>query len=223
MTGGALLIGLVIIAVAVVTSRPAATGDTSWVTPAVSLSPTVPKDGTTLGSPAAPVTLDVYSDFQCPVCGKFAREYLPQLVRDFVTPGTLRIVDHPVEILGAGTPNESLQAAIGATCAGREGHYWDYHDALMWNQNGENLGAFSQPRLLALASQLGLDRTAFDACFSDPAVTTEVVQATTASGVNQTPTFVIGGQRIVGLISYADLATKIRAGAAQSPAAPSGS
>src|SRR5690348_6585901 len=44
-------------------------------------------DGTTLGRPAAPVTVEVWSDYQCPFCGQFARSYLPRLVDEFVARG----------------------------------------------------------------------------------------------------------------------------------------
>ena len=34
----------------------------------------IPQDGTGLGSEDAPVTIQLYEDFQCPACGQFARE-----------------------------------------------------------------------------------------------------------------------------------------------------
>ncbi len=48
-------------------------------------------DPLALGGPDAPVVLIEYSDFQCPFCGRFARETKPALVRDYVDKGFLRI------------------------------------------------------------------------------------------------------------------------------------
>ncbi len=47
------------------------------------------------------MTLEVWSDFQCPVCGQFATLVEPQLISTYVTPGTLRIVHHDAAFQGA--------------------------------------------------------------------------------------------------------------------------
>jgi protein-disulfide isomerase len=38
----------------------------------------IPQNGTTLGKSSAPVTIYLYEDFQCPVCGQFSRETFPR-------------------------------------------------------------------------------------------------------------------------------------------------
>jgi protein-disulfide isomerase len=190
--------------------------------------------GEELGAGSAPVVLEVYSDYQCPVCGRFARDYLSRLVTDFVQPGTLRIVDRPIAILDPPGGTESLDAAVGAVCAGRQDRYWAYHDYLMANQDGENEGAFRPEVLRSIAEATDLDLEAWQACFEDPAVGRQVrseTAAAAAAGIRSTPTFILNGQPIVGLVAYEDLAGAIRAlasaaspGASPVPsAAPSGS
>ncbi len=171
-------------------------------------------DGQAIGGEGSPVVLEVYGDYQCPVCGRFARDYLPRLVADYVVPGTLRIVDRPIAFLGTGNPDESLDAAVGAVCAGRQDRYWAYHDLLMANQDGENEGAFSRQVLAAMADRSGLDRAAWDDCFADRSVAAQLradTAAAGAAGITSTPTFVLNGQRIVGLVAYEELAGAIDA------------
>jgi protein-disulfide isomerase len=45
-----------------------------------------------IGSPTAPVRIEVYSDFQCPACKGFHEAVLPMLVRDFVAQGKVYVV-----------------------------------------------------------------------------------------------------------------------------------
>lgn len=215
ITGLAIVAGLAVVAFTALSApRTVDPNATGLVEPAF-VPPAALADGEALGSDSAPVVLEVYSDFQCPVCGRFAREYLPSLVRDFVEPGQLRIVDHAIDILGRGDPNESLDAATGAICAGEQDRYWDYHAWLFWNQRGENRGAFARDRLYGIAERIGLDLPAWEACFTGGAAADEVraqTAAAAAAGITSTPTFVIDGEAIVGLPrTYEELAAKIRA------------
>jgi protein-disulfide isomerase len=177
-------------------------------------------DGRSLGRADAPVTLDVWSDFQCPACGQFARTVVPSLVREYVTPGTLRIVYHDAAFQGqrsGGSYDESVEAAAGARCAAAVGGYWPFHDWLFANQSGENEGAFALARLRAIATSAGLDLTAWDACRAtgeqQAAVRSETGQGVTL-GVSATPTMFLNGEAIVGLRSATELGAKIEAAAA---------
>jgi protein-disulfide isomerase len=177
-------------------------------------------NGRSLGRADAPVALEVWSDFQCPVCGQFARTVVPSLVRDYVTPGTLRIVYHDAAFQGeraGGSYDESVEAAAGARCAAASGQYWPLHDWLFANQSGENAGAFAAGRLRAMASSAGIDLTAWDACRAtgeqQAAVRAETRQSVT-QGIAATPTMILNGETIVGLRGAAELGAKIEAAAA---------
>jgi protein-disulfide isomerase len=215
---GAVAVAVVVI-VFLVARPPNPEGDI--LTPANSY-PADLVDGESVGRADAPVVIEVYSDFQCPICGTFAKQYITRLVPDFVVGGKLRLVSKDIAILGATAANESLAAATAARCAGAQGRYWQYHDLLFWNQAGENLGGFRTERLQRMADAAGLDRAAWDTCMADP-TNAQAIQATTAAaagrGINQTPTLSVNGQLVAGLPqSYEALASVVSQLAAISPA-----
>ena len=184
------------------------------------LTPVALADGRAVGKADAPVTLEVWTDFQCPVCGQYAETVEPALMTKYVTPGVLRIVHHDAAFQGAksGPPyDESEEAGAGGHCAADQGRYWPYQDWVFANQTGENQGAFAAPRLKSIATAAGLDMGTWQACIAtgdaQTAVRAETDQAV-AAGVNATPTMSINGQTIVGLRSVAELSSLIDAAAA---------
>jgi protein-disulfide isomerase len=70
--------------------------------------------GVSLGAPTAPVTLVMFTDYECPFCRRFAEETLPELITRFIEPGKLRLVirDLPIRQLH---PN-ALMFASAARC-----------------------------------------------------------------------------------------------------------
>jgi protein-disulfide isomerase len=212
-----LLIGAAFLLQAPATRPVDATGLVAPVAPAAATL----ANGRSLGRPDAAVTLDVWSDFQCPVCRQYAQAVEPALVRDFVANGTLRIVHHDAAFQGqrAGLAyDESVEAGAAARCAAKQDLYWPFHDWLFANQAGENRGAFVDARLRGIATSVGLDVPAWDACRAtgeqQAAVRSETGQAV-ARGIDATPTLFIGGQKIVGLRSPAELGQLIQAAAAK--------
>src|SRR3954452_18402860 len=213
-------IGVVVLgALIVLSGQPRAVDPVGLVTPA-SRTPVSLADGRAIGVADAPVTLEVWTDFQCPVCGQFARTVEPALMTKYVTPGTLRIVHHDAAFQGAKSQSaydESVEAAAGARCAATQASYWPFQDWVFANQNGENEGAFAPARLASVASAAGLDVTAWKACVAtgqeQTAARSETAEAVTA-GVNATPTMRLNGQLMVGLKSVTDLTKLIDAAAA---------
>ncbi|HEY5628832.1 MAG TPA: thioredoxin domain-containing protein [Candidatus Limnocylindrales bacterium] len=228
MTVGGVVLGiLVVVNVAVVQLAPNVTGALS--NPAIAYPAAVLHDDT-LGSEAAPVTLEVYDDFQCPVCAQHSLNVEPSLVSKYVVPGKLRIVHHDIAILG-GKPtepnNESRIAASGAVCAVAQGKYWDYAHWVYGNQTVENGGEFTRDRLASIAKAAGLDPIAFRACLDESGTTSQVDAATQKAigmGINTTPAFYMGGQLVAsGLKSVSELSTLIDAALAKASASPAAS
>jgi protein-disulfide isomerase len=194
--------------------------DVGTLQPPMVQAPAELADGRTLGKADAPVTLEVWSDYQCPACGQFAELVEPALIRDYVTPGTLRIIDHDAAFQGArvgASYDESVEAGAGARCAAEQDLYWPFHDWVFANQVGENQGAYRDERLRAIATAAGLDVVAWDACRAtgeqQAAVRAETQQGVT-QGISATPTMYVNGQVVVGLNSAAELGKMIEAAAA---------
>ena len=183
--------------------------------------------GESVGSAEAPVVLEVYSDFQCPVCARFVRDQFPTLKRQFVDAGVLRIESHDIAILGTGSPDESVELATGARCAAAQNRYWQFHDLVFWNQGGENRGDHDAAYLAAVANRAGVDRGSWDTCMAGDAVRNSVRADTSKAlgvGINATPTVILNGSGPVpGLPDAASLIARIQelaaaAGASGSPA-----
>ena len=153
----------------------------------------IPQNGTTLGETDAPVTVLIYEDFQCPYCGRFSTEVLPQTIRDHVRGGEVRIRSRPMAFLG----EDSLEAASAALAAGEQDRYWQFHALLFENQGAENSGYVTEEFIGVLAGQIpGLDVGRWNEARSGDYPETELqrVQAEArSSGVDSTPTLIARG------------------------------
>jgi len=150
-----------------------------------------------LGRDDAPLTMEMFGDFQCPVCGEFARTSEPTLVSQYVDTGKVKFVWRDFAWIG----DESYLSAQAARCAGQQGHFWAYHDYLFANQHGENLGAFSQQNLVAFAGTLGLDSDSFGKCMNsgvEPTAVQASIRNAVSLGINVTPAFVVNGELHIG-------------------------
>jgi protein-disulfide isomerase len=140
-----------------------------------------------IGRDDAPVTIIEFTDLQCPYCARFARETFPQLKRDYVDTGRVRYTSRDLPL-----PFHSfaLPAAVASRCAGEQGRFWEYREALFESQR--SLGGEPYGRL---AEQLGLDVEQLEACRSDgrqEATLRAELELATRSGIRSTPSFVIG-------------------------------
>jgi protein-disulfide isomerase len=184
-------------------------------------------DGPNIGTPGSPVVMQVYEDYQCPVCARYSLDVEPSLVNKYVTAGQLRIEHNDIAILGSGDANdESMITAKGAYCANEQGMYWPYAHWIYSNQLGENQGDFNTERVTQIAVAAGVEEQAFSSCLASEAALTHVGDTTSKAldlGINSTPTMYIGGQQIVGLKSIAELSSLIDAELAKASGAPAAS
>jgi protein-disulfide isomerase len=211
------LAAVIVVAAGILYPRVSPVGEIAQITPIAR--PQV--DGRQIGDPNAPVLVELFEDFQCPGCREFTASLEPQLIDAYVQSGEARIVFRFYAFIGP----ESVQAANASLCADEQGRFWDYHDMLFANQQGENQGAFTDRRLEAFAEALGLDMPAFRSCFGDSRYEQEIAQDRQAGGdlgVTSTPSIVVAGQLVTsanpGFIpSFQEIAAAIDAALASRP------
>ena len=163
--------------------------------------------GNAAGDPNAPIKMEEFSDFQCPVCERFYSQMERQLVETYVATGKIYLTYRSFgEFIGP----ESKAAAEAAYCAGDQDKFWEMHDIIFANQTGENVGNYSNRRLIAFAEKIGLDMDAFKSCFNGGTNSSRVAQDRVdglATGMQGTPafllTYTVNGQPQTELISGA--------------------
>lgn len=156
-----------------------------------------PTGGSTraVGSPTAPITIELFSDFQCPHCKELHDETLPQLITNYVDTGKVYLVRHYFMLK---FPYSRL-AATYACAAERIGKYNQACDALFQKQQSwAQTGNVDEAVCSALSPA---DAQKVRALVKDPSVTEEI-EKDTALGMSQnvksTPTLIVvhNGKRV---------------------------
>jgi protein-disulfide isomerase len=152
----------------------------------------IPRDGTVLGRPDAPVSLVEFADFQCPFCGVFARDALPEIIRQYVRTGKVRIEYRALAFIGP----DSVEARDFALAAGEQDRLWQVADLLFEHQGAENSGWVNEAQLTAIGRAVpGLDVERALADRSSHAVDEAAADAeaqATRFGITSTPSFLAG-------------------------------
>jgi protein-disulfide isomerase len=154
-------------------------------------------DPAALGEVDAPVVMINYSEYQCPFCGKFARDTKPELVERYVDEGILRIEWRDFPYLGP----ESTTSAKAGYAAGQQGSFWEFHDAMFDDQQPPNSGRLTEDYLAAKAEQIGLDVEQFRADMTSREAAEAVKRDFDEGqqiGVTGTPAFIVNGRPIMG-------------------------
>jgi protein-disulfide isomerase len=159
---------------------------------AVALLDGIPERGPVLGRPGAPVTLVEFADLQCPFCGQWSRSAFPEIVRDYVRPGKVRLVFRGLSFIGP----DSEKALRFAFAAGQQDKLWYVVDLLYADQGQENSGWVTDEFLAGVAAAIpSFDLTQARAVETSQQVDAEIRTANdlaAALGVSETPSFAAG-------------------------------
>jgi protein-disulfide isomerase/uncharacterized membrane protein len=153
------------------------------------------------GSANAAVTVVEFSDFLCPFCAKAAK-YLK--LAESGNHDTARFVfrHYPLDK----SCNRNLRSDVhpgacllaeGSVCADEQNKFWEYHDIAF-----ETKGKISRSVVMDIASNIGLDSSAFKSCLNSGQglrVVSEDINAAAKAGVNSTPTLFVNGRKLRGV------------------------
>ncbi|HVN08520.1 MAG TPA: thioredoxin domain-containing protein [Patescibacteria group bacterium] len=130
-----------IAAVAMVAGTAGATGQQARTRakPAAETEPGPPEK--TLGSPNAPIVMEVFSDYSCPVCRVFYENVVRPMVDDYISTGKVYLIHRDFPLTGVIGHEHSRQAALYETAAARIGRFQEVDAALYarqadWTRNG---------------------------------------------------------------------------------------
>lgn len=162
------------------------------------------------GGANAPITLEEFSDFQCPACGVL-EPGLRKVVSDYGERVRLVFRNYPLPM-----HQYALLAARAAEAAGQQGKFWEMHDALYDKQ--EEWSKAMEPRVQfdSYATRLGLDVQRFKADMERQDLV-ERIKADMLRGnslnVRGTPTVYLNGRELLPgkLVTEADLRREIDA------------
>lgn len=140
------------------------------------------------GNPKAKVAILEFADFQCPACGSFVRDTLPQILTEYVDAGRVALVfnDLPLDRVH----DNAVAAAVAAECANESGHFWPFHDLLFEHQK-----RLDSDSLRGYARAVGVEGTRFQDCIASTearALISRRMESADRLGISGTPTFLFG-------------------------------
>lgn len=169
-----------------------------------------------IGSMDAPVVMASWSDYQCPFCKAAevghpqipTKPAIPQLIKDYVDTGKLRIVFNDYAFLGP----DSLTAALYGRAVWERypGKYYEWRTAMFEAQDEEHGGFGDEASILTLIRGIkGMDADALKALVAEKKdVYTALIEADQAEavkmGISGTPAFVIGKTLIGGAVDVSE-------------------
>lgn len=169
------------------------------------------------GNEAAKVWMVVISDFQCPFCKRWHEQTMPQIMRQYVQTGKLRVAYLNLPI---STHRNAQPAHEAAMCAAEQDAFWPVADALFASQQDWKSKFEVEPYFDSLSTRHVRDAARFRRCMRDGHVRQLIatdVSRITRLGVGSTPTFLIGNQMIVGAQPYEAFARALDAAIAAAP------
>ena len=176
-------------------------GGKSAAVPGVGVEDTTRYDVSEAGNPAigpvdAPVVMIEFGDYECAYCKRWYDAVTTPLMKDYA--GKIRFVyrDLPLSSIHP----DAQSAAEAANCAGEQGAYWKYHDALFGAKYGLGTQAYTQ-----YATDLGLDVSAFNTCVAERRYQSEVDNDASVGmnlGLTGTPSFFVNGLKVIGAQPY---------------------
>ncbi|MDQ4073568.1 MAG: DsbA family protein, partial [Thermoproteota archaeon] len=150
---GALLIGGSITAFSNFGSNNSGSNESERVEQLVSIlsNPSLP-GANALGSNNATITVVEFGDYQCPYCARFNVETKDDLIANYIDTGIVKFVFKDFILNDLPQDKLSTLAAEASYCAAEQNKYWEFHDEVYRNSEGENTGWLSKEALIGFAN-----------------------------------------------------------------------
>lgn len=140
------------------------------------------------GPQDAPVTMVIFSDFQCPYCSRLVST-IDQLHRQFATQVKLVFKQYPLR-----SHKFAEQAARASLAAAEQGQFWPFHDELF-----KNYRTLNDEKIEAIRSDLKLDADRFAKDMASERIKAAVEKDKAdgkAAGVRGTPSLFVNGRQL---------------------------
>jgi len=153
--------------------------------------------GFLVGKATAAVKIDLYEDFQCPVCASFEKAD-GAMLQQYAADGKVRLIYRPVAILDHSSSTDYSTRSLNAMASvinASPASFQAFHTALFDNQPAENTAGLPDATLADLAVKAGAPKAAIQAPITDVKYrgwTLKVTQDFTKTYTG-TPTVLING------------------------------
>ncbi len=141
------------------------------------------------GNANAPVTIVMFTDFQCPACSA-VHPVLQEVLKSYADKIRFIVRDFPLTQIH----KNAFQAALAANAADAQGKFFEYVEILYQNQ-----AKLDDESLIQYASRLGLDLKRFEADLKSKKFAPDVERDLTDGktyGITGTPTIYVNGVKI---------------------------
>jgi protein-disulfide isomerase len=146
-----------------------------------------------IGNPEAKIVIVEFGDFNCPMCLR-AHSEVRKMIANYSDDIQFYWRNFPV------VKESSVDLALGGVCANQQDLFWPYHDVLFANQGTVTIG-----NMLEYAVSVGIDLEQFNKCLEHDLSLAQLRKDYYASGdakVQGTPTFIVNGFKLQGVIPY---------------------
>ncbi len=160
-------------------------------------------DDAVLGDKNAPLTMIEFSDYECPFCKRHFTDVYPQIKKDYIDTGKLKMVFRDFIAVPSHNPLATSEA-MAANCAKEQAGdsaYYKFHDQIFAKTTSNNGLALSE--LPIIAKNIGLNVSQFQQCLDSNKFKAEVEKDQAdgkAIGITGTPSFVVGKSTSSGVI-----------------------
>ena len=186
---------LVLLPALVLTAQAQTGASVKKVSDTKTAAPAVSKEGVASykvsGSASAPMTIELYTDYECPACRNFFLTILPELTKDFVATGKARLIHRDFRI---SSHKYTKIATRYANASGQVGKFDIVTQQLFqtqndWAQNGNVDGVVS--KVLSPAEMEKVRALVKDDSHLDDSVLRDEAMAMSEDHLTETPTMVL--------------------------------